>query len=477
MAGFSLRSLIPGWSRGGGKDDGVLAPLSKGHKARVTLFGLLWDYYLGQHRENIKRKEGQANDNVTLNWSYKVVNAGVGFLFGKPVTFELDESRERSKAELYLDEVWADDPAGGFVQSVFLKSLAQNGGVCGTAFVRIYPPVASGRPRLVNINPEIVDVITNPDDVTDITAYHLVWPVMREEKKVWKRHRIERGEAKDFWTITAELYGSNGEWAADPSTGSGGVEEWPYDFAPIFHCQNLILANSVWGLSDLKDADLNDAINFVTSNVNRIIRFHAHPRTIGTGFAANQLQTTAVDQFWAIPGENAKVFNLEMGSDLASSRQHKADLEEAFHQVTDIPRLDPSSVNLGALSGFALRILYGPLLTKTADKRGTYGGMLQQINRALLVMRGFPADAPTNVVWQDPLPAAGEERARIAQVLIDSGADREQAYKIAGYTADEAEKLAATRRLTPLDALLPGGNGELDEERPLDGLLEVMNGR
>lgn len=446
---MNLRDFLPSFSQKPAA--APLAPLTTEHRDRAKLFDLYWHYYRGQHRPTLKVKAGQPDDNVTLNWSKKVVNTGTAFLFGKPVVFEIDGGKERNPAEQYLDDVWQDDPATGFVQSVFLKSLAQNGGVCGTAFVRLYPAVEGGKPRLVNLDPAIVDVVTNPDDITDVTAYHLVW---QSADKRWKRHRIERTEAGQ-WEIAEELYEAENRWElVDNPT------PWLYDFAPIFHCQNLILANSIWGMSDLEDADLNDAINFAGSNINRILRFHAHPRTIGTGFNANQLQTTAVDQFWAIPAAEAKVFNLEMGSDLASSRQHKADLEEAYHQVTDIPRLDPAQVNLGALSGFALKILYGPLLTKTEDKRGTYGGMLQRINRALLILGGF-GDLTVENKWQSPLPSATQERAQEAATLAGAGANLRAALEVAGYTAEEADQLAATRTL-PQDSLIAPFMGVLN---------------
>jgi hypothetical protein len=115
-------------------------------------------------------------------------------------------------------------------------------------------------------------------------------------------------------------------------------------------------------MSDLEEADINDAINFTASNIQRILKFHSHPKTIGTGFSAEQLQNTAVDEMWAIPDPAAKVFNLEMQSDLASAFNYLNLLKGAYAKVTGVPDLDPAVVNVGALSGFALRILYGDLL-------------------------------------------------------------------------------------------------------------------
>ena len=438
-----ISDLIPSALKGPTSEP--ISPLSKDHKARARLFELLWTYYRGAHRKGLKVKPGDVDDNVTINLSKKAVNFGIGFLFGKPVTFEVDGDDTRSKQEQYLDSIWGEEADEKFQKENFLEGVAQNGGVCGTAFIRIYPAEEGGKPRIVNINPTIVDIISDPDDLDLVEEYRLLW-----KGDEWKRHRmINKGGS---WEIVEEIWVSENKW-----TSSDEPTVWDFSWAPLFHCQNLVLANSLWGISDLEDADLNDAINFAASNINRVLRFHAHPKTMGTGFAASQLQTTAVDQFWTTESADAKVFNLEMQSDLGSSRAFKADLEESFHQLTNIPRLDPQSVNLGALSGFALKILYGPLLTMTERKRRTYGGLLKQVNHALLALNKMEVTKIKNV-WLNPLPIARLERAEEAATLIGTGANREEAYKVAGYTSEEAAKLAQTR-LLPRDA--PPGSIEV----------------
>lgn len=429
-----------------GRDDqpDTLAPLSKEHRARAELFDLYWNYYRGKHRPNLKVKPGKVDDNVILNWSKKVVNRGVAFLFGRIPTFEIDgEERNesnrpvRSDNEKYLDAIWQADPITGFSPGLFLQSLAQNGAICGTAFIRIYP-ASEIRPKikLACLDPRLMDIKTMSSDVDVVEEYHVIWKTGKGVSAEWMRHRFVR-ETAESWLILSEQYKKQGNWAMIDEP-----EEWPYDFAPVFHCHNLNLANSAWGMSDLEDADINDAINFTASNINRILRFHAHPRTVGTGMEANDLKTTAVDQLWTVPTSDAEIFNLEMQSDLGSSRQHKQDLEEAFHQVTNIPRLDPRSVNLGALSGFALQILNGPLLDKTAVKQLTYGGMLQQINRALLLL-GEKEEVTVNNVWPNPLPTADSEKADVMNTLTSAGASVYASAKVAGYSEEQARLLAS----------------------------------
>lgn len=426
---MNLRNYIPAITL---KSNGVLSPLSKEQRQRQKLYAAYWSYYKGNHRKPIKVRQGQADDNVIENWSKKIVNHGVNFLFGKGVKFQTDDNPERNEIETYLDEFWQDDAARGFYPSLFLIALAQNGGVTGTPVLRLYPPRESDKfPIIRAIDPSIIDVVTDPDDTDNVIAYHLTW----KSGEKWKRHRIEKDENGLTWTIYEEEHNQR-DWTVTDTI------VWEYDFSPVMHTQNLVVANEVYGSSDLEDADLNDAINFVASNNNRITRFHAHPKTIGTGFSSKELAQTAVDQFWTVPAPDAKVFNLEMQSDLASSMQHLRNLEEAYHQVSDVPRLDPQAINLGALSGFALRILYGPLLSKTETKRMTYGSLLQRLNRAILILGGFQDPPTVRNVWPYPLPVNPIERAQEFQTLTaNPDVDAYEAAIVAGYDEATAKRL------------------------------------
>ena len=409
---------------------------SEEHRKRRELFDKYWNYYRGFHKKHLKIREGSPDDNVVVNLSRKVVDTGATFLFGKSVTFSTDgDEGTETPEEVYLRQVFAPDPINNFHYDDFLNELAIYGGITGTAFARLYNTgdMFTDKPSVVAINPAMVDVVTDPDNVRDVIEYLIIWKGGDD----WKRDRITRVD-NGTWEIAREIKtGAGSRWVLD-----GDVLSWPYQWPTMFHCQNIKNPLSFWGDSDLTDADLNDSINFIASNTNRIIKFHAHPKTVAVGVSKDQIQATAVDSLWAVPNPEARVENLEMQSDLASSMAHLDRLKNDFYQVTGLPDLSPDKVQIGALSGFALSILYAPLLSKTEGKRRRYGSMLQRINAAVLELGNFGEGIVTDIDWPNPLPSDKTERAQLFGEYAQH-TSIEAAARISGHSKDDAQMLAA----------------------------------
>lgn len=419
-------------------NESALSPM---HRKRRKLFETYWNYYRGKHKKWIKSPDGTtAPENTILNLSRKVVNSSVDFLFGKEVVFSVDSDPEpTTREDQALVELWADDPFNNFSKMDFLQGVGINGSVFGTPFIRIYPE-QNESVRMVNLDPATVDVVWNPNDKDDVMEYHIVWHTGEE----WLRDRIFRWDM-DNWAISREQFAK--KVASDSrSVAWIPLDEpiiWEFSWAPVFHCQNLKNTRDFWGMSDLEDADINDTINFITSNTNKIIKYHSHPKTIGYGIEPNQIEDTAIEGFWTVPNAEARVENLEMQGDLSEARNQQIDLQNMFHQVTSTPDLNPTNVQVGALSGFALRILYGPLMSKTEGKRMRYGNMLSRLNSAMLELSGLSSGIRVHNLWKDPLPESNTEKATIYKELVEAGADTMGAALVAGYSRTEAEMLVA----------------------------------
>lgn len=371
----------------------IASALALEEQKRALQFKRAWEAYYGRFAKSLKVRRGQADDNVIVNLVRAIVDKGVSFLFGQDVGFELDET-EHTPAEEWLAGCWEANR-----KATLLQKLALNGGVCGHCFVKIVPNAPY--PRLVVLDPATVTPTWEPDDIETVLRYRIQYPAVDSKtgKPIVIRQLIELDGA--VWRITDQVS------RADSTRWETTAEAtWPYPWPPIGDCQNLPNPNEYWGISDLEEdvLQLNGAINFVLSNLARIVRFHAHPKTWGKGFTAQQL-SIAVDETIVLPSPDAELRNLEMLGDLSSSIALYERLREALHEVTRVPEVATGKLDsAGALSGVALNILYQPLLEKTETKRRTYGDLLIELNRRLLALGGFGEDNHTVLHWPELLP-------------------------------------------------------------------------
>ena len=353
------------------------------------------EYYNGIHKLPLKTRMGQSDDNVVINLARLVVDKGASFLFGKEVVFELQEG-EQTEAETTIDLIWQRNR-----KMTFLGKLAVTGGIYGHVFIKIVPDgITEGIPRLISLDPEYVCVFYDDQDIDNVYGYRIEWSGADKNGRAIHRRQDVQKDDSDRWSVINRVNRGGADWEPDAQNPD---MIWPWDWPPIIDCQNIAMPGDYYGLSDLEDLSEQDAINYVASKINRILRYHSHPKTIGKGFAPKDIKI-AEDDTIVLPSLDSELFNLEMQSDLSASLAYLDRLTNWFLATARIPRIDPAVVQVGAMSGFALKVLYGDLYEKTEIKRRTYGDMLVELNRRLCEMDGYGDDNITTLHWPDPLP-------------------------------------------------------------------------
>lgn len=401
-----------------------LGEMTAEERALQAKWQAAWSAYRGDFPPSLKVKEGRPDDNVAVNYARLVVDKGVAFLFGQPFNFELGGGVERTPDEAYLDEVVRRN--GG---ALLWQKLAINGGVYGHVFLKIVPQ-ADGFPRLVILMTEDVRTESDPDDIAIVLRYIIEYTVDTAGKEIRKRQTIER--AVFGWQIIDEESSGYGRWERVNTTA------WPYTWPPIVDTQNLPNPNEYYGVADIEEdvLGLNYAINFTLSNLQRIIRFHAHPKTWGQGFNAQTLNV-APDETIVLPG-GATLQNLEMQSDLTSSIEYYLRLKEALHETAHVPEVATGKLDsTGQLSGVALAILYQPLLDRTEQKRHTYGALIVELFRRLLEMAGRGSDKLVVIHWPELLPENRMEAMQAAVLEKQIGVSQDTTLRRLGYDPDE----------------------------------------
>jgi hypothetical protein len=414
----------------------VLEEAERAEDDRQIRIAAAWEAYQGKMKGQLKatKSDPQAKDNIIINFAQPIVDKSVSFLMGKNVGFQIGDDTE-STEDKWLAAAWEENK-----KMTLLHKIAMNGGVTGDVFLRLQEAdkMKGGKyPRVTNLDPACVLPIWDTDDYENIKAWQVKWKCIdwATAKPMMKRHIYEPEGRR--WTITIqESRGNSSKWQTT------GTATWPYPWSPILHTQNLPMPNVYNGVSDIEThvQSINGAINFVLSNMARIIRLHAHPKVYVTGQSKTNLDG-GPDDVMFLTNPAADIKTIEMTSDLGSSLELYKQLKTLLHQVTRTPEMAGAKMDsIGALSGVALRILFQDLIEKTETKQLLYGDLFVECNRRLMEIGKQGAEQKVSIQWPDALPKDRKAEAETAVVLNTAGVSKETTVTELGYDAQQEKK-------------------------------------
>jgi len=409
-----------------------------------------WDAYYGKFPPSLRKVRG-ADDNMMVNRCRGIVDVGVDFLFGKDISLQLP-SKATKRAQAFLDGTWQQNR-----MMSRLQDAALNGGVAGHTFIRTVQDARLQYPRLVVMDPSTVTIVADADDADRISGYIVDWDSvdMASGDAIQRRQLLAQEPSGSSWLIT-DLR-RNGTQATVGSVGSSsslavwqqmGTAVWPYAWSPIHHCKNLPAPNQQYGLADLGTdiIQINKDVNFLISNMARIVRFHAHPKLWGKNFNADQVKV-GVDDMIILPGDNGEINMLEMHGDLASSQTLVDRLLASMDALSRVPSIALGileDIPKGTISGVALAVLYAPILQKTDTKRRLYGDMVEELFAHVLEMGGFASQGQIAIHWPQLLPVDPIQAANVAQLQLEAGFSHDTVIQqMGGDPEEEAQKRAA----------------------------------
>lgn len=388
-----------------------------------------YDAYYNGGPDTLKRRPGEINDNVKINYARLVVDAGVANLFGPSLTVGAPAGSVDSMQE-DIDRLIRHNGGG-----LLWQRMGVSGAIGGTMFYRLM--IHEGdHVRIVIVDPSTVDIEWDESDHEMVHGYTITFIPNAGPQSRARRHVITR-DGEGWVTIEQE------------SVESGWVtlsrEPWPYPFPPMGHAQNIPSPHEVYGISDLEPDVLHlcNGINRVVSNINRIVRLYAHPRTFGKMIGDALNMDANPGAVIRLEHPDADLKNLEMSSDLGSSIALYKEMVCALHETTRIPEVATGKLDsAGQLSSLALRILYAPLLQKTESKRRTYGQAIEEMFRRSLCIMGYEDESLVELLWADILPSDPEMMRRTALIDMQLGVSQATLLEGLGYDPEtEAEKM------------------------------------
>lgn len=359
------------------------------HGPRLNRYSLNWAMYLGQHW-SYRRETGETQ--LTVNFVRAFTDYIINFCTSRGVHFHSPKETEAIVPDL-LKRVWEVDND----KRTVMTELFQQGGVSGDVFMKVAyeePWVDTagmshvGRVRLLVLNPAHCFPEWHPHDKTRLVRFKLKY-------KFWGTSLEGTRQVYTYTEILTD--DSIEEYVNDECISQ---RENPLGTIPVKHCANRTVSGSPWGLADCHDViGLNRHYNEVSTDIADIINYHAAPVTVITGAKANQLEKGPKKVWGGLPKE-AKVFNLELGENLASPLEYLDRIKRHMHEMVGVPETALGQVQpISNTSGVALSIQFQPLMNVWGQKIGQYGLMLEQVNE--LVLKTLALKEPETFIW-DP---------------------------------------------------------------------------
>lgn len=401
-------------------------------KKRQDVIDEAWRYYKGDMPLPLRLKPDDPNYNILLDLCGQAVDAMVAFLgvptldvkngtAGEPNdagVVENTKSPEQQMLEAILEALDLD---------VLMVDLMLSGFISGHTFLKLielerdpFTGELVSLPSAALLDPRYVTVYwVVPGQAL---FYRLKWTVDDDETRIQDivpNHLLNERIAGDGQALTARQ--QPGWTIIEYAARRGGrVEEigrddWAYPFAPILDWKNSPNTFEYYGRPDLTPIRLrtNDSANLSASNTQKILVHHAGPQTVVTGGALPDEIDSGPATIIELSEADAKVYNLEMTSDLSSSLNFLTMTRSAFFESAKV--VDRASIKdkLGDLTNFAVRMLYGAQSDAALQKQLYYGRGTVRMAQGLMALVG--ADVKVGSSWDDLLPQdRGEQVASVA---------------------------------------------------------------
>lgn len=429
--------------------------ITEDDRKRQKLIQQAWKAYEGELDPPLQKTPEGLDPNVMTNQCGPVADRGVEFLFGLELEISVEEGAP-AEAQKILDKIWGRKEK----RIPLLQKLAYNGAMAGQPFLRVVPE-PKGTFRLVVVDPSTVFVQTAPQDCETVLLYCIEYcanqKVNGSPRQVYYREEIARidpdhdGDDGDpFADVDANWQiqhwtrvGDRGPWMP-----AGEPILWPYSFPPLFSCQNLPRPNSFWGKADITPdvIGVNNALNTEQSCINLDIILYGQPILYATG-TGEQIIDIKPGKIIGLPLSESKIVAVPIASDIANALKFAADLRSSIDEQTGVPGVATGRIAdmpRGNLSGIAIELLFMAILKKTDKKRCTYGEMIIDVSKALLVLNGLSGEIDIMLAWQNPLPHDDLPSVQAALAKKEIAISNTTLQRELGYDPEEEAALAAS---------------------------------
>jgi hypothetical protein len=407
-------------------------------------------YYMGEQPDQLTVEEDEPDHNTMINMVRMAADRTVSFVFPDIPKVKIDPKA----IELTEDEKWIKaflEANGGLP---FLAKWALRGFLAGHTFLRVKD--AKPYPKLLLLDPLAVSVFWRADDVSDVFWYEnrywvgnqlVIQDYVRTDEpdalgqNTWRIYTYQSKENPRLAQYTEQrpsnqrTYDTN--FSALDSYNNFNGEAWDVvgsksgavhgsSIPPIIDAGHLPHPDDYYGLGEGYDnTRLQDDINRLASEINRIITLNSDPTDVITG--ADVDDVVPVDgvgsNVMTIANTAAKVARLEMKSDLSPINEMLQKRVETFLALSRVVLLKGEAKDLQRVTNASVRTLFLDALAKNKLLQASYGSALVSACRLALEMsKKVILDENPYIEFGSPLPVDETEIANVNAIQVNMGA-------------------------------------------------------
>lgn len=368
---------------------------------------------------------------LEYNLAPPIINMSAGFLAEKPIVFSFsDESDEISKK---ADEIWSQSGgSSSFLENALLASIY------GDSCIMVDKPDPKKQACLKWLDPMICFPEFDPHDYKVMVALVIAYDIERtdgtkeEYKEEWRGGKVTvyvNGKLTESYTYDEELF--------------GGV--------PAVWVRNLEIKGDVFGRSDLKNCwKLIEKYDQLNLKNDRVIDYYSAPNIVFTGVSKSQVEMSKTERTVYYLPDGATAGFIEWNGSPPGVEEQLNRTRDTISEVSETPKIAFGQTETGMtqVSGVALRIMYGPLISKTERKRASWGPALIKAMYMAMLAEGVSDISldQISIEWPDPLPENETEEWSIGADKVEMGVSKKQILREAGYTDKQIEQFTEEKK-------------------------------
>ncbi|WP_218947457.1 phage portal protein [Bacillus sp. SH5-2] len=229
------------------------------------------------------------NNKLPHDYRGYIINQSVGYLFGKPISYQIDKMKYDEQKHQTFTRRLAEFNTLNAMDDLD-SELGKITSICGYAARLLYVDT-NGIERVMNLNPWEVVFIQDKNEISHVIRYYKVPIIVGNEQK--ERTKVEWYDSKDIYFF---IENEDGNFVVDQEDNKY-VKSHMFDYVPVILFQNNNEEKGdfekVEALIDAYDKNRSDSVNEVETFANAYMKFKG--TTVDQEVIDNAKQTGAFE--------------------------------------------------------------------------------------------------------------------------------------------------------------------------------------